>query len=82
MFRDSAREDINIRKVRISEVEQLQKIARATFYDTFSAVNSKENMDKYLEEKLSIEILASELDNEHSEFYFAEAGSEVVGYLK
>jgi len=73
---------MNIRKATISDAVQLQQIARQTFSDTFSAVNSGENMKKYLTERFSMETLKSELQCEDSEFYFAENEHEIVGYLK
>ncbi|MFC7523196.1 GNAT family N-acetyltransferase [Parapedobacter sp. GCM10030251] len=73
---------MNIRKVTLAEVGPLQQIARQTFSDTFSSVNSIENIEKYLAERLSIDALKSELQNENSEFYFAEDHDRIVGYLK
>ncbi|TDO71168.1 ribosomal protein S18 acetylase RimI-like enzyme [Flavobacterium chryseum] len=75
-------ETIEIRKIALNEIDQLQKIGRQTFHDTFSESNSEENMKKYLDEKFSIEKLTAELSNEDSEFYFAILESEVIGYLK
>lgn len=75
-------ETIEIRKIALNEIDQLQKIGRQTFHDTFSESNSEENMKKYLDEKFSIEKLTAELSNENSEFYFAILESEVIGYLK
>jgi ribosomal protein S18 acetylase RimI-like enzyme len=71
-----------ITKVSPNQVEALQKIARQTFYETFSEYNSEENMKNYLDEGLSVEKLSAELDNPDSEFYFATAKNEIVGYLK
>jgi len=73
---------MNIRRVTKNETLLLQKIAQKTFLETFSELNSKENMEKYLEDKLSAGALSTELNNEYSEFYFAETGGEIVGYLK
>jgi ribosomal protein S18 acetylase RimI-like enzyme len=73
---------MHIRRITISDVGQLQKIALPTFSDTFSGVNSKENMEKYIAERFSIESLKTELNNKNSEFYFAEIDNKVVGYLK
>lgn len=72
----------SIRKVNPDELEELQQISRETFFQTFAAVNSEENMRRYLEENLSLERLGSELQNEHSEFYFALNTGRITGYLK
>ena len=75
-------ENITIQKATINDVEQLQKIGRETFSETFSSSNTEENMQKYLEEGFSIEKLSDELNNENSIFYFALSENKVIGYLK
>jgi diamine N-acetyltransferase len=74
--------NIDIKKASINDVNQLQKIARQTFFETFSAANSIDNMKRYLEEGFSLEKLSSELNNKSSEFYFATLDNKVIGYLK
>jgi diamine N-acetyltransferase len=75
-------ETINIKRIALNDIEQLQKIGRQTFYETFSELNTEENMNRYLEEGFSIEKLTIELNNKDSEFYFAEFEGKVIGYLK
>ena len=74
--------NIQIQKISLTEIDQLQKIGRQTFKETFSASNSEENMKSYLEEGFSKEKLTAELNDENSEFYFATLEEEVIGYLK
>ena len=74
--------DIEIKKITINDIEQLQKIGRQTFYETFSAENTEENMEKYLKDRFSIEKLTSELRDNNAEFYFASLDNKVIGYLK
>jgi len=71
-----------LKKVTDNEVLQLQTIGVQTFSETFSKINTKENMDKYLSEKFSIEQLLFEINNLYSEFYFALLENKIVGYLK
>ncbi|QRY55515.1 GNAT family N-acetyltransferase [Sphingobacterium siyangense] len=75
-------ENIEISRVTVNDIRLLQEIGRKTFYETFSSSNTEENMTKYLEEGFSEEKLISELNNTHSEFYFAVIDDKVVGYLK
>jgi len=75
-------ETIDIKKVTVNEIYQLQKISRQTFFETYSAVNTEENMKMYLEERFSMEKLTDELYNPESEFYFAEFDNKIIGYLK
>ena len=74
--------EIKIRKITSSDIIQLQKISKQTFFETFSESNSEENMKNYLEDGLSIEKLSAELQDNDSEFYFAELDNDVIGYLK
>lgn len=74
--------NIEIEPVQAGEIEELQKIGRKTFSETFSAENSEEDMLKYLEEGFSPEKLKLELNDKNSEFYFAWIDNKVVGYLK
>ena len=71
-----------IRAISISDLAQLQKIGKTTFAETFTEHNTKEDLDKYLEESFSNEKLLAELINPDSTFYFAEIEDNVVGYLK
>lgn len=73
---------IIVTQVSNNEIEQLQKIGRQTFSETFSSVNSDENMTKYLEEGFSVEKLTDELADENAQFYFAKLNNEIIGYLK
>jgi len=74
--------NIQIKEISINDIDQLQKIGRQTFQETFSESNSEENMKNYLEEGFSKEKLTEELTNKDSQFYFAAAENEVIGYLK
>ncbi|HEX8016119.1 MAG TPA: GNAT family N-acetyltransferase [Flavobacterium sp.] len=73
---------IEIKKISLEELAQLQEIGRQTFQETFSESNSEENMKSYLEEGFSDEKLTAELTDENSEFYFAIFENKVIGYLK
>lgn len=75
-------ENIAIEKITINDIVQLQEIGRQTFYETFSAGNTEENMTKYLEEGFSVAKLTSELSDSNAEFYFATLHDKAIGYLK
>lgn len=74
--------EIEIKKVTLSDIDQLQKIGRQTFYETFATGNTEENMTKYLDEGFSAEKLTTELNDNNAEFYFATLNNNVIGYLK
>jgi len=75
-------ERVSIKKATRNDVGQLQKIAGQTFYETFSAGNTEENMTKYLAEAFSVEKLTGELNNRNFEFFFAALDNKIIGYLK
>ena len=75
-------QNIDIKRVTLTDIEQLQKLGKQTFYETFSDDNSEENMSKYLEESFSLEKLTDEINDKNSEFYFAVFDNNIIGYLK
>ncbi len=74
--------NLKIKKITLTEITQLQNIARQTFYETFIAVNTEENVNKYLDESFSESKLTAELKDRNSEFYFAVINDNIIGYLK
>jgi diamine N-acetyltransferase len=68
-------EQINIQRAEVAQLAQLQAIGRQTFFETFAAVNTAEDMEKYLNTSFSTEKLTAEL-------YFAVSDGAVIGYLK
>jgi ribosomal protein S18 acetylase RimI-like enzyme len=75
-------EIIIVREVTIGEVDQLMDIGIQTFTETYSSVNTEENMEAYLKDKFSVERIRAELSNKESVFFFAEFEEKVIGYLK
>lgn len=60
----------------------LRELSIQTFHDTFSHLNSEENMRAYIETAYAGEALAAELANPASAFYFAFDGKRIAGYIK
>ncbi len=73
---------ILITPIDLLDIEKLQAISRSTFKQTFSEHNNAADMEAYLNNSFSKEKLWSEINNPNSEFYFAQDGEKVVGYLK
>lgn len=74
--------EITIRKVTADDITRLQDISRKTFATTFASQNTEADIQKYLEENLSLQRLKAEFSNPDSEFYFAISDADVIGYLK
>jgi ribosomal protein S18 acetylase RimI-like enzyme len=75
-------DEIKLVKANVNNFEVLQHIGRKTFFETFAAVNTEENMRKYLEESFDEKKVKDELSNPGSEFYFAVIHPKTIGYLK
>jgi ribosomal protein S18 acetylase RimI-like enzyme len=73
---------IEIKKASLSDLDLLRTISINTFIETFSDVNSVENMNNYIRDNFNTEQLTSELLNPDSLFYIATIGNETLGYLK
>lgn len=74
--------NINVVRAGLGDIAALQNIGRKTFFETFAAGNTEENMNKYLEEGFSIDKLTAELNDSNAEIYLAELDNEIIGYLK
>jgi len=74
--------NVKIRKIKILDLAQLQKIGISTFSETFAEHNTKEDLEKYLKESFAADKLIAELKNPDAAFYFAELDDTVIGYLK
>ena len=66
----------------IDDVEELNAIGAATFTETHAEYNSAENLDSYIRRAFTPDVLAGELANPKSHFFFARVGDETAGYLK
>lgn len=74
--------NVEIIRVTLSDIRQLQEISSHTFFETFSETNTEEDMRKYMDEGFSIDNLTKQLTDKNSEFYFALFDSTVIGYIK
>lgn len=75
-------QDLEIKKATIHDVNQLQKIGKQTFIETYASFNTEENLKAYLENNFSKKKLKTALIAQHSEFYFAILRNTIIGYLK
>jgi ribosomal protein S18 acetylase RimI-like enzyme len=74
--------EIVLKKITLDDLDQLQKIGRQSFYETFASGNTEENMNKYLDEGFSFTKLTTELTDNNAAFYFATFDNSAIGYLK
>ncbi len=82
--------DLVIKQCKADDIEALRKISYDTYNDTFREMNTRETMDKYLNEAFAREKLLAELSNPGCSFFFIYSGRECpdsgsaypAGYLK
>ncbi len=65
-----------------SDVDDLLRLSRKTFHDSFHRLNTKANMNAYMDHAFTKEKLLTELQNPDSEFYFMKVDDIILGYLK
>ena len=71
---------ISIRYAGAADAELVADMSRQTFYDTFAAVNTKEDMDKFMNEQFSKEALMEEVADSKNIFLLAFDADSPVGY--
>lgn len=72
----------SIREAAIDDAMLVADISRQTFYDSFAADNTKEDMDKFLREQFTRGKLMLEVGAPNNAFYLAYHNNEIAGYLK
>ncbi|MDE3235423.1 MAG: GNAT family N-acetyltransferase [Bacteroidota bacterium] len=73
---------LHIQHVTADDINRLVNISRETFYDTFYAENTPEDMQQFLDSNLSEEALHKELLDSANAFFFALQGDQLLGYCK
>lgn len=73
---------IIIRIATKDDAELIADISRQTFFDTFAPFNTKEDMDKFMNETFTKEKLMAEVAAPGNIFLMAYDGDEVVGYAR
>ena len=78
----SQKTPITIRYAKSSDNVMLSEIGRQTFYDSFAAENTPEDMAAYLAESFSPQKQAAELADSKTVFLIAEIEDEAVGFAR
>jgi ribosomal protein S18 acetylase RimI-like enzyme len=74
--------NITIKKCTADNLEELILLSKETFYQTFAAQNTVEDMETYLETAFSKDKLYRELCDHNTSFFFLYADESLAGYLK
>lgn len=65
-----------------ADVEQLSLVSAQSFIDAFGDTNSESDLQQFIQEAYSPEVLTQEMVNPQSDFYFLRSDGKTVGYLK
>lgn len=57
-------------------------LSRKTFYDTFAQHNTAANMDKFMNQQFTRELLMKEVEEDNGYFFIAYDGAQPVGYVR
>ena len=74
--------DIIVQRATERDAEVIADLSRQTFYESFAADNTRENMDKFMNEQFTREKLIDEVRQPWHLFFLAYLKNEPVGYVK
>lgn len=74
--------DRSLKLCGIDDLDELCALAIRTYYETFAAFNTPEDMEEYLNRAFDRERLRKELEDKNSMFFFLCTGEKLAGYLK
>lgn len=73
---------ITIRYATHKDAGVIADLSRNTFYETFAPHNSKEDMDKFMNEQFSRERLMAQVGARGNTFFMAHLDDTLVGYVR
>jgi diamine N-acetyltransferase len=73
---------LSIRKATGRDALLIADISRQSFYDTFAADNTKEDMKLFLSQQFSRRMLMMEVGKREHTFFLAYADDQIAGYVK
>ena len=74
--------EITIRYATPDDAELIADLSRKTFYETFGHVNTKENMEKFMNDQFNREKLVKEVTEPGNTFLLAFDNDIPVGYVR
>ena len=74
--------NLTVRTATVRDAALIADMSRQTFYDTYAAWNTKQNMDKFLQQQFTRGRLIAEVGLPEHTFFLAYYGREPVGYVK
>jgi diamine N-acetyltransferase len=72
--------EVIIRTATVSDAELIANISRKTFYETFAPLNTKANMDKFMNEQFTHKALMKQVSEKEKIFFLAFGDGQPAGY--
>lgn len=76
------KEEIQIRKARITDANVLSELGKKTFYDTWKGTATEENLQIFMNDSYNIERIKSELNSPLHTYLILENEGVAIGYAK
>lgn len=73
---------LTIRLATLEDAALIADMSRQTFYESFAAQNTKEDMDKFLNKQFTRDMLINEVGAANNIFLLAYEDAEAVGYVR
>ena len=73
---------IDLRECNETDIDIVADLARSTYFESFAAMNTPENMEKYLQKAFNRQQVEIEILNPNSKFYLLLYNLKSAGYLK
>ena len=73
---------VSIRFASPADADMIASLSRKTFHDTFAHVNTKDDMDKFMNDQFTHEALVAEVKDPSNIFLIAMVDSQTAGYAK
>ena len=73
---------ITTRFATLADAELIATLSRQTFYETFAAFNTKENIDQFMNQQFTLEDLVKEVRDRGNIFFVAYEGETPLGYVR
>lgn len=73
---------VTVRLATIADVKLLNNFARLSFYEMWKDYNTDEDLDKYMNEFFTEEVLITEINDPNIDYFIALYDNEIAGYCK
>jgi ribosomal protein S18 acetylase RimI-like enzyme len=74
--------DIQLHQASTADLANLVYLSKTTFYESFAADNTPENMSAYLAAHFSDAVMLAELEDKSNVFFIATCNRQAAGYAK